>query len=173
MITIRSDDFDFRMPLEAYVDVHQKFIDRGLTETAVIQFTNEGNEPDWGKKQGIIDYLNTAPNWDIQLHGWSHAAYNEMTQTEIADDLQKSMDMSMTLFGKYMDVWYPPRNCISEDMEYVADAFGLKIDNESYDIERFIREKDHYKGHSFYFHTWRKPEVDLLDEALDIAKELK
>ena len=167
-VIARHDDFDFRMPLEIYKDIHDKFIELELVETAVIQFTNEGRESDWVKKKGIVDYLNTAPNWDIQLHGWSHSEYHEMTQSEIADDLQKCLNKSTELFGKYPTVWYTPHNGRSEDMEYVAEAFGLTISNESYDISRFIRENvsGEYKGTTFYFHGWKNDEVAQLDETI-------
>jgi hypothetical protein len=59
-------------------------------------------------------------------------------------------------------------------MEEVAQEFGLEIDNESYDIAKFIREiKDKtYSGHSIYFHGYKKDEMELFPEMLRLAKEI-
>lgn len=172
-VVCRQDDMDFRLKPEQYIEAHQKFIDRQLVETAVIQFTHDGRLPIYDSK--LIDYMNTAPYWDIQLHGWEHAEYDKMTQTDIADHLQKSLDKSMELFGKTPTVWYPPWNRRNEDMETVAKAFGLEISNESYDIWRFLREtrSGEYAGTTFYYHLWKNDEYSLLDEALNVVAEKK
>ena len=172
-ITIRHDDFDGRLTTEEYVAIHEKFIERELVETAVMQYAMDDRVKSWDPK--LIEYMKIAPYWDIQLHGWNHSEYDKMTQSEIAEELQKALNMSMKLFGKYPTVFYPPWNRRNEDMEIVADAFGLKISNESYDISKFIREvkSGDYTGTSFYFHAWKKEELDQLDEALDLVKQLK
>ena len=74
-----------------------------------------------------------------------------------------------TLFKKLPTVWYPPRNCYSEDMEKAASVLNLKIDNESYDIKKFIREvkAGTYLGHSLYFHAWNHNEMDAFAEMIE------
>ena len=171
-IIVRHDDFDFRLKTEEYIAIHEKFIKRNLIETAVVQYTKDGRERVYDKE--LIEYMNTAPNWDIQLHGWAHDEYDKLTQSEIADALQNSLNMSMKLFNKYPTVWYPPWNRRNEDMEIVAEAFGLTISNESYDISKFIRESRAgvYKGTSIYFHGWKADEMACLDEALNCVEEV-
>ena len=78
------------------------------------------------------------------------------------------------MFGKLPTTWFTRWNCYSLAMQKAADYLGIKINNESYDIAKFIREvkKGTYQGHSFYFHGWNKNERDLVPEALDIVKSL-
>jgi peptidoglycan/xylan/chitin deacetylase (PgdA/CDA1 family) len=172
-IVVRHDDFDFRLKSEEYIKIHQMFLDRDLIETAVIQYTHDGNVPSYDKD--LIEYMNTYGGWDIQLHGWAHDNYSELPKWRIREDLKKSKDMSMYLFGKEPTVWYTPWNCRSESMDEVAELESLTISNESYDIAKFIREvkSGEYIGTSFYFHGWKKDEVEQLEEALDLVKQLK
>jgi hypothetical protein len=171
-IIIRHDDFDFRLTTEEHIAVHEQFIKAGLIETAGLQFVRGDRIVDC--RQDLIDYMNTTPNWDFQLHGWGHYKYNEMDFDSIVRDLAAGMFMCQKYFGKIPTVWYPPWNCYSENMQKAADLMGITIDNESYDISRFIRDrKDNtYLGHSFYFHAWQKHERDQLPEALDLVKSL-
>lgn len=172
-IMVRSDDLDFRLTVEQYAHAHQMFIDRELVETAVIQYTHDGNIPNYDPK--LIEYLNTAPYWDIQLHGWAHDNYAELPKWRIREDLRKSKEMSMKLFGKEPTIWATPWNCRSEAMDEVAALEGLVISNESYDIAKFIREvkSGEYQGTSFYYHSWKADEMVQLPEALDLVKQLK
>ena len=172
-IIVRHDDFDFRLQAEEYINIHQKFVERELIETAVVQLTHEGNEKVYQPE--LITYMNKSPYWNIQFHGWKHWDYGKMPREEIEEDLGKSMDKLVELFEVYPTVWFPPWNSIGQDMLELANSYGLAIDNESYDIAKFIREvkAGTYQGHSFYFHGWKADEVAQLDEALDLVVKLK
>lgn len=171
-IILRHDDFDFRMNPEDYVANHEKFIKAGLTETAVVQYTHDGNCPQY--HPDLITYMNTAPNWDIQLHGWSHDDYSKLPKWIIREHLVKSIDISIRLFNIEPKVWYTPWNCYSQDMVDVASSLGMIISNESYDIAKFIREvkAGTYTGSTVYFHLWNRDEREKIDEMLDCAKQL-
>jgi len=166
-MVIRSDDFDFRLDTKDYIKVHELFLERKLTETAVLQFAQFDRLGNFDPE--LIDYMRTVPGYDFQIHGWQHDKYSEMEFTHIVRDLAAAKYMCLSLFNKMPTVWYPPWNCYSEAMKIAADSLGMKIDNESYDIAKFIREvkEGRYLGHSFYFHAWQKTERDLLTEALD------
>ncbi|MCK9370345.1 polysaccharide deacetylase family protein [Candidatus Dojkabacteria bacterium] len=171
-IIIRQDDFDFRLEPKAYIDNHEKFIKAGLIETAVVQYTHDGNQPKY--PMDLINYMRTSPNWDIQLHGWSHDDYSKLPRWIIREHLVRSRDMSVRLFGVEPTIWFPPWNCNSDDMKEVADSFGMTIDNESYDISKFIREvkAGTFEGHSVYFHLWNRDEAAKIDEMIECAKSL-
>jgi len=170
-LVIRSDDFDFRMDPEDYIANHEKFIKAGLTETAVVQYTHDGREGTYDPK--LINYMRNAPNWDIQLHGWAHDDYAILPNWRIYDDLQKAKLKSVELFGKEPTIWFPPWNGYSEHMQEMADLMSLKIDHESNDISKFIREAKAgtFIGHSVYFHLWNHDEASKVDEMLKYAKE--
>ena len=171
-VTVRHDDYDFRMNPQDYIDNHEKFIKAGIVETAVVQYTHDGNIPNYSDR--LINYMKTAPNWDIQLHGWSHEEYDKLPPEEIMKHLDQSIAKADELFGIKPTVWYTPWNRRNEIMEDVARSRGLTINNESYDIAKFIREvrAGEYKGHSVYFHLWNKDEREKIDEMLECAKEL-
>jgi peptidoglycan/xylan/chitin deacetylase (PgdA/CDA1 family) len=170
-ITIRQDDFDFRLEPKQYIDNHEKFIRAGLTETAVVQYTHDGREPNYHPE--LIKYMNEAPNWDIQLHGWEHAEYDKMSPDDILSHLQKSVDKAQELFGKKPTIWFTPWNRRNEIMEDVARSFGITISNESNDISKFIREmKDGtFNGTTLYYHLWNRDEAVQIDEMIEYAKK--
>ena len=171
-LKLRHDDFDWRLDPQDYIDNHEKFIEVGLTETAVVQYTHDGRVPNYD--QFLINYMNTSPNWDIQLHGWAHDEYDKLSPAEIREHLEKSIEMSEKLFDIKPTVWYPPWNRKTEIMEDIARSFGLEIDNESNDISKFIREVEPgiFNGHSVYFHLWNNSEREKIDKMLELAKEL-
>lgn len=170
-LTIRHDDFDFRMQPQEYIDLHEEFIGHGLIETAVVQLTASGRIHDY--KPELIEYMNTAPNWNIQLHGWSHDIYSKMSWDDIARDLSASCFLFKRLFGKVPTVWYPPHNEKTEEMEKAAVWAGIKIDNESYDIAEFTKQMETgtFSGNSVYFHLWENGKKHLIPTMLKLAKQ--
>lgn len=171
-MVIRSDDFDFRLPASQYIAVHEKFVEADLVETAVLQFTQDGRLSYFDPE--LIKYMNEASCWDFQIHGWEHTKYNEMQPDTIVRDIGAAMFFCEKLFNKKPTVWYPPWNIWSGTMETAAKTLGLTIDNESYDIAKFIRnvEAKTYDGHSVYFHSWKPDEMLLFDRMLECAKEI-
>lgn len=167
---IRHDDFDFRMTTQEYVDNHEKFINAGLTETAVVQLARNGRFSNF--PTDLIEYMKTAPNWDIQLHGWGHDMYSEWEYDYILRDISAAVYWVEKLFERKPTIWFPPWNQMSLNMERVAKVLGLTINNESNDIAKFIRETKtgDFKGSSVYFHLWNRGEAELIDEMVELLK---
>lgn len=175
-LIIRHDDFDWRMPAEFYIAVHDYFIANDLVETAVIQISQHGRLPDFEKKRDLIDYMNTAPNWDIQLHGWSHDHYHEMAYDDIVRDISAALFHFQRLFNRLPRVWYPPYNKRTEEMERAAATLGLVIDNEEISIKQFVDGvgwvKGRFTGHSCHFHGWNQAEMEYFEKMIELAKEV-
>lgn len=167
---IRHDDFDWRMPAKSYIDIHEEFIKAGLIETAVLQFTQDGRLSYYDPE--LVKYINESPNWDISCHGWAHDNYAEMTVDMIVRDIGAAMYMSHKLFNRFPKTWSTPWNKWSGTMETASKLLGITIDNESYDISKFIRnvESDTYDGHSLYFHGWNGGEMKLFPRMIELAK---
>jgi peptidoglycan/xylan/chitin deacetylase (PgdA/CDA1 family) len=167
----RHDDFDFRLDPNQYIAIHEKFIEAGLIETAVLQFTQDNrlvNVP-----EELIKYIKESPNWDLAIHGWAHHHYDELKMDIVIRDIAAAMRLCEQHFGVTPKRWHTPWNCISREMEIAANYLGLEISNESYDIARFIREvkTGGYSGHSMYFHGWKSDEMLLFPEMLELAKK--
>ena len=171
-MVIRHDDFDFRMDTADYVAIHDKFIEADLIETAVLQFTQDGNLKNF--RPDLVSYMNNAPNWDLQIHGWEHTKYDEMTVDQCVKDLAACICLTQKLFNTTPTTWYPPWNGMSDNMKKAAEMLDLKLDNESYDIAKFIREVEAgtYEGHSVYFHGWNQNEMARFDDMIRCLKQL-
>lgn len=167
---IRHDDFDFRLSPQEYIAIHEKFIEAGLVETAVLQFTHDGRLVNIPKE--LIDYMNKSTNWDFAIHGWDHVKYNEMLTDFVVRDISACMHYIQELFGKRATLWCTPWNTNGRTMEEAARILGLTISNESYDIWRFNREilAGVYEGHSLYFHGWKADEMLEFPKMIENAK---
>ena len=172
-LIIRHDDFDFRMGTEKYIDIHEKFIEKGLIETAVIQLTQYGRVQDFERKKELIDYINSTPNWDIQFHCWEHKPYLEMDPNEIIKEVAASLYFINKLFGKTPTVWYPPHNVASPRMEMIAKEFGLKVNTGHLGIEEFVKGggKINETIENIHFHGWANHEMLFFDRMLDMILE--
>lgn len=172
-LIIRHDDYDWRLDPDDYIALHELFIENGLTETAVVQLATDDRLKDFARYEKLIEYMNTAPNWDIQLHGYSHSMYKDMGYDEIVKDLSAAKYWFLKLFLKKPTVWYTPWNQRTENMERAAAAVGMTIDNESNDISKFIREAEAgiFTGHSLYFHWWNNSERRQVPRMLELVKQ--
>ncbi len=168
-IVVRQDDMDFRLEPHQYMAIHEEFIKRNLVETAVLQFAQFERVGNF--RPEIVKYLNEAPNWDLQLHGWQHANYSEYDYHQIVKELCAAFYLFQKLFNRLPTVWYPPWNCYSPVMQDAANYMGIKIDNESCGVSEFVRKMKAgmFLGHSFYFHGYKASEMALLPEALDLV----
>lgn len=172
MITIRHDDYDWRLDTSQYIEIHEAFLKAGLIETLAMQWSQ------WGRictvKQDLVDYINNTPGYDIQLHGFAHFHYDEWEYDFIVRDLAASIYFSERYFKKRPTIWFPPWNCMSNNMERAAAFVGMEISNESNDIWRFIREAEvgKFSGKTLYFHGWKKDEMELFPRMLELAKAL-
>ncbi len=168
-IVCRSDEWDFRFGVERYQRIHQEFLKRNLVETVNLQFCQHGVLSNINDT--LVEYLKNTPNYDIQLHCWEHIIYADMSEAVITRDLAASCHYFMKYFNRLPAVWYPPWNMVSQTMLSVADDFGMRVDNESYDLKKFIREvkAETFTGHSIYFHGGMEQELVILPEALDLV----
>lgn len=178
-IICRHDDYDFRLSPQEYIAIHEEFKKAGLTETANMQFTQ------WGRISNIpeelINYINkNKDSYDIQIHGWGHFAYAEMEYDFIVRDLAACQHFIKKYFHRQATVWYPPWNAESLNMERACEFMGLKLDNESNDIAKFIREVEVelardgvWQGHSVIFHAWMKNDMELFPKMLELIKKLE
>jgi peptidoglycan/xylan/chitin deacetylase (PgdA/CDA1 family) len=155
-----------------YIHIHEEFIKAGLVETAVLQFTTWGNLQNF--RPELIEYINSSPNWDFQIHGWQHEEYDKMKYDNIVKELSACIYWTQRLFKKTPTIWFPPWNRRNEVMEKAASFMNLTIDNESYDIAKFVREVQAgiYKGHSLYFHGWKADEMVLFYEMIECVKKV-
>jgi len=175
-IIIRSDDWDFRLDTQQYIDAHEEFKKRGLIETMAIQPTT------WGKlsnyHQDLIDYVNKeldAGTYDLQVHGWQHAHYDEMEMDFVVRDLMATKYFCIKYFGRDPKIFFTPWNCMSNNLERAAQFVGMEVSNESNDIWRFIREAkvDKFSGKTLYVHLWKADEMALFIEMLDLVVKIE
>ncbi len=172
-MVVRHDDMDFRLETQQYIDIHEKFIQNGLTETAVVQLTTFGRIFNFGVKADLLEYMRTAPNWDIQFHCWEHKSYAKMDYDEIVKEVSASLYWMGAFFKKLPTVWYPAYNEVSSDMERAAKLFNLRIDNVDVGIKEFVESSAKSKPtyHAVHFHGWATHEMKYFDQMLALVKE--
>ena len=171
-LIIRNDDFDFRMQPEFYIAVHEHFIVNDLIETAVIQIAKDDRLINFEAKSDVIEYMNTSPNWDLQIHCFNHSSYHEMSYGKIVRDMSAALYHFQELFHRRPTTWFTPHNTDSEGMQKAAKRLGLEINNESIAIQQFVSDAREgvIKGDSVYFHGWNDGEMKYFEEMIELIK---
>lgn len=174
-LIIRHDDYDFKLGVQQYIDIHEAFKKAGIVETLAFQPTQ------WGRLSNVpmelVSYLIKeieAGTAEVALHGWGHFHYDEMEYDFNVRDLMASKYWCMTYFGREPKVWYTPWNCMSNTMEKAASHVNMTISNESNDIWRFIREAEvgNFSGKTLYFHGWKADEMALFPRMIELVGEV-
>ena len=73
-------------------------------------------------KEGIQKGL-----FELDVHGWDHVDYTQLSQEEQLTTLQQVNDKIHTIFGQYSQVFIPPYNRFNGDTIEVLKPVGIKI----------------------------------------------
>jgi peptidoglycan/xylan/chitin deacetylase (PgdA/CDA1 family) len=71
-----------------------------------------------GKQKGLFE---------LDLHGWDHVDYSQMSKEEQLGTLQQASDKMNTIFGQRSQVFIPPYNKFNGDTIGVLYSIGVKI----------------------------------------------
>ena len=71
-----------------------------------------------GKQKGLFE---------LDLHGWDHVDYAQLSQEEQLGTLQQANDKMNTIFGQHSQVFIPPYNKFNGDTIGVLQSIGVRI----------------------------------------------
>ncbi len=164
----RHDDFDSRENLEIVKKIHEEFIKRDLTETIAVNNTI-GSAIGW--ESAVLDYVNSTPNWDIQLHGWVHDAYEHLHYNKVYGDLVASLWHTKKHFSKAdPTVFYAPWNGYSDNILRACSDLGLQMGGAGDYIMHYVDWKRRGKD-IVYYHSWEADDVGNIPRLLDTYLE--
>jgi hypothetical protein len=164
----RDDDIGVMTDIGKLERAHEIIVSAGKTHTVAVLMKDicDNFEVWW--------FLHNAKNLNVQLHGWTHKAYDGLpwwdnsgkycdglTYDEIMSDLRESLDYwkNISKRGCYrippLTTFYPPWNRVSDLTLKAAAACGLTVDAR------------HGKGTPvFLFDYWDSASVELLRKAV-------
>jgi hypothetical protein len=130
----RDDDCNVYTDFYLFRKLHEAFIAEGKTHTVACIMK------DLWQNHAVFYYLITAPNLDVELHGWEHKDYSQMSKEECLEDLIKALDyykenssrMLKTDYEALPDIkkittFYAPWNKRGEGIVSACDDLGLKF----------------------------------------------
>ncbi len=162
----RHDDFSPRTRLKEVKQAHNEFLKRDLTETICIQACYP---PTIGLKAGVVEYIKSSTNYDIQLHCWQHDSYDKMNSLELIRDLSAAMFYIRKVFGAYPAVLYPAFNARSENVLAACDYLGLELRSNGAYVKHYIGDPEAYpNATAIFFHSWSRDNLDALPTLLDM-----
>ena len=165
---IREDDFDPRNFKSSVEESHKMFLDRNLIHTIAVQAARYGHI---GHSQDLIDYINSTPNWDVQLHGWEHEKYSEWKYDDIVKELFAAIGYVQKKFNTTPTIFYPPWNCDSDILRKACEYIGLEHNNNCAYIMSYTNTPEKYQDKNVvYYHAWDKFNYEALPKLLDMAK---
>jgi peptidoglycan/xylan/chitin deacetylase (PgdA/CDA1 family) len=155
----RDDDIGFHagssQKLKRFKEIHSLFNKYGVIHTIAI--VTENIEKD----KGLIKYIKTQKNIDVQLHCHEHIDYSKDLQ-KLQDHLPKAVEIASKLFSK-PTVLFPPWNASSIGVERIAWSNWLKVVTNKISLSQYMKG---VRGDVVNFHYWA-------DECKDLEAALK
>lgn len=119
-----------------------------------------------------------AAGHEIGNHGWSHASFADLTDSEILNELQKTHDVIRSLSGQDCAIYRPPYGKITQHQQNVVTAaLGYRLSMWNVDsldwrkptADDLIRTVTSFKVKTatLLFHDFSKETTELLPRILD------
>ena len=166
-IIVRSDDLDPRINLDDLKHLHSLFLANNITFTVAVN-----NVIGAARKfnQDVIDYINSTPGWDIQLHGYEHQHLWYMNYNELYQNLFTNLYLTKQIFvNANPTVLYPPWNEGSQTMQEVCKDLGLELHTSGVHI-RFYVKWQRREDTNVFIHWWDLFDWKMLPELFAIIK---
>ncbi len=156
----RDDDIQVSTDLKQFILVDEIFKKHKVNHTiAVIAKDIEIH-------QGLVKYIKKNPHIDVQLHCWEHIRYSDMDLFK--KHLKFGRDSLEEIFEKPVNIWYPPWNETTEDMNKVAKSLGLNPYPQHTTLMEYLKDNGNSRFDTVIFHYWFTGDVVLLDRALEL-----
>ena len=123
-VIFRLDDTNSNFLPTVQINVMDQFISKNQSlSLGIIMHKIDDKSPvtekiKEGKEKGLFE---------LDLHGWDHVDYTQLSAEEQLGTLQQANDKMNTIFGQYSQVFIPPYNKFNGDTIGVLKSVGVKI----------------------------------------------
>lgn len=119
----------------------------------------------------VVKFVAKSPTFDIQLHGWAHENYPEVSDEKVHEDLYNSLKEMEKHFGSMPTVWYPPWNGWTKQdkfggrprLERIGKDYGLELGDIGVGIGQALKQDTD----CVWFHSWQGKEMEQLPKLLE------
>lgn len=169
MLCYRDDDVRTGIPGGVFEGIHDIFRHYKKVHTLSVVCRGISEIDPW-----VRMVQENPEEFDIAFHGWEHEHYTIMPEEVVRTEIETSLKLLDSLFGKKPTVWYLPWNgwvVGNADkvgwLRPIAKEYGLSIKIQCSYIKDFLAGK--HKP-VVYFHWWDEKDVALLPELLSYEK---
>lgn len=123
-VVFRLDDVNSDFLTKVQINLMDQFISQnqsislGLIMHRIIPTSPVVEKIKEGKQKGLFE---------LDLHGWDHVDYSQLSKEEQFGTLQKASDKMNTIFGQHSQVFIPPYNKFNGDTIGVLQSVGVRI----------------------------------------------
>jgi len=123
-VVFRLDDVNSDFLTKIQVSLMDQFISQnqsislGLIMHRIVSTSPVVEKIKEGKQKGLFE---------LDLHGWDHVDYSQLSKEEQLGTLQQASDKMNTIFGQRSQVFIPPYNKFNGDTIGVLQSVGVRI----------------------------------------------
>jgi|GEM_PF-939044 len=123
-VVFRLDDVNSDFLTKIQINLMDQFISQnqsislGLIMHRINQASPVVEKVKEGKQKGLFE---------LDLHGWDHVDYSQLSKEEQLGTLQQASDKMNTIFGQRSQVFIPPYNKFNGDTIGVLQSIGVRI----------------------------------------------
>lgn len=156
----RDDDISHTTDIALFKRVHKYFKDAVMMHTIALIVKDIETNPK------LVEYIKRE-NIDVQIHCFTHYKLTEdIEQAEL--DIPLCIETIEKLFGERPTVLYPPWNNTTEELNELAESFGLKVSTKKISLDQYLRCDGEVDEEVINFHYWAQQETILLEPALKL-----
>ena len=123
-VVFRLDDVNSDFLTKVQINLMDQFISQnesislGLIMHRIVPTSPVVEKIKEGKQKGLFE---------LDLHGWDHVDYSQLSKEEQLGTLQQASDKMNTIFGQRSQVFIPPYNKFNGDTIGVLQSVGVRI----------------------------------------------
>ncbi len=123
-VVFRLDDVNSNFLTKVQLNIMDQFISQnqsislGLIMHRIDPTSTVVEKVKEGKQKGLFE---------LDLHGWDHVDYSQLSKEEQLGTLQQASDKMNTIFGQRSQIFIPPYNKFNGDTIGVLQSIGVRI----------------------------------------------
>jgi len=117
----------------------------------------------------LVKYIKDHPHIEVQIHGWQHKPYYQLSYEECYEDFKKSKETIEKIFGKTPKIYYPTWNKVGIQDIKAAGDLGLEVRKEHIGVLDYasIQDGEFPKHREINWHFWAEDNNRYISICLD------
>lgn len=120
------------------------------------------------KQPELVKYIKSHPHMEVQIHGWKHKPYFDLSYDECYNDFRKCIEKIKQRFGRIPTIWYPTWNKTGVNSNKAAADLKLEVREKHLTLPEYLGIPDGEVSYirEINFHYWHPNNTRYLESCL-------